>query len=510
MVFPANTPARLESVSSEAWPEASDIEVAQLSFCDDMGRRCRVYAARCFPDGRGPHPVVLHAPGGGQTISATDLRWWAERGFACVSFDWAIGLFGGHDPARKSEWPQGVLLQSEPQISVAEAILPLAIRAVGVCLDWMQSDPRCNAERIGMVGISWGGYLTLATTAYEPRLRAIVPVYGCGGLFAGSHPCLPAMPDALASLWSKAWDPAGLADQISIPVCFCSGTNDFFGRLGDAERLLSAMRADCVWNYLANANHHIAEGASRLAVAFLKQHLADANSLPPTSILHEDFSIQFSEPTVKSSLWWTPSTCPDEFACWWPGAPQPEDPVRAIFGTVQLADGVEMSTPVKRMHSEGTATVLPAIWPDALAGVDYQWGLCSTLFHRPALTRTQTSGDPTRAIWTPDPARHGVIDLVLRCPADPRWNVDLHGIEIGLACHALRDIQASAISLDEEGRRASELEIEKCGWDGSWMLRLNLPDSNAWAAVLQVSIQAVCNDATYIVGPIRRMPRDFR
>lgn len=37
-----------------------------------------------------------------------------------------------------------------------------------------------DAERIGITGTSWGGYLTCITAGVDSALKAAVPVYGCG------------------------------------------------------------------------------------------------------------------------------------------------------------------------------------------------------------------------------------------------------------------------------------------------------------------------------------------
>ena len=46
--------------------------------------------------------------------------------------------------------------------------------------------PDVDAERIGVTGISWGGYLTCIVAGLDDRLKFAVPVYGCG--FLGDNP----------------------------------------------------------------------------------------------------------------------------------------------------------------------------------------------------------------------------------------------------------------------------------------------------------------------------------
>src|SRR5438270_13201300 len=43
-----------------------------------------------------------------------------------------------------------------------------------------------DPNRIGITGISWGGYLTCIVAGLDDRLKVAVPVYGCGFLHQNS------------------------------------------------------------------------------------------------------------------------------------------------------------------------------------------------------------------------------------------------------------------------------------------------------------------------------------
>jgi hypothetical protein len=55
----------------------------------------------------------------------------------------------------------------------------------------LAAHPAVDADRIGLTGISWGGYMTCVVAGVDPRYKFAVPVYGCGFL-------------ALNSAWSNA------------------------------------------------------------------------------------------------------------------------------------------------------------------------------------------------------------------------------------------------------------------------------------------------------------------
>ena len=57
-----------------------------------------------------------------------------------------------------------------------------AVSAVVLAHSLLRSYPEVDASRIGVTGISWGGYLTCIVAGIDDRLKCAVPVYGCGFL----------------------------------------------------------------------------------------------------------------------------------------------------------------------------------------------------------------------------------------------------------------------------------------------------------------------------------------
>src|SRR5262249_55644912 len=50
---------------------------------------------------------------------------------------------------------------------------------VSRCVSLLGRLPEVDPDRIGVTGISWGGYLTGLVAGLDDRLKAAVPVYGC-------------------------------------------------------------------------------------------------------------------------------------------------------------------------------------------------------------------------------------------------------------------------------------------------------------------------------------------
>jgi len=93
----------------------------------------------------------------------------------------------------------------------------------------LRSFPEVDPERIGITGISWGGYLTCITASVDARFKFAAPVYGCGFLGEDSVwlDTFAKMGKEKADLWLKLWDPSQYLRQARMPFLWVNGTNDF-------------------------------------------------------------------------------------------------------------------------------------------------------------------------------------------------------------------------------------------------------------------------------------------
>lgn len=93
----------------------------------------------------------------------------------------------------------------------------------------LATQPQVDAARIGLTGVSWGGYLTCIAAGVDHRFRFAAPVYGCG--FLGDNPfwrvVLAGMAEERQQRWLDLWDPSSFLGQAAMPFCWVTGTNDF-------------------------------------------------------------------------------------------------------------------------------------------------------------------------------------------------------------------------------------------------------------------------------------------
>lgn len=196
-----------------------------------QGRPTRVYAVYAEPsDGRPPYPAMVCVHGGGGTAFPEWVKLWAARGYAALAMDLA-----GCGPDKK-RLPDGGPDQSDSakfadfdQQTVTQMWTYHAVAAVIRGHSLLRSLPQIDPDRIGLTGISWGGYLTCIVAGVDHRFRAAVPVYGCGFLHENSVwvPRLAKMSPEQRERWVKLFDPSQYLGRVKCPIFFLNGTNDF-------------------------------------------------------------------------------------------------------------------------------------------------------------------------------------------------------------------------------------------------------------------------------------------
>ncbi len=138
--------------------------------------------------------------------------------------------------------------------------------AVAVALDVLERRSDLDPKRVGVAGVSMGGYYAVRALAFEPRVRAAVE--NCGPWNMGE--CLPAMPelsrttfqyhsgardmrDAVAKAQRLTLD--GAAQRITHPLLIIHGGLDRLIPLEQAHKIASAAGASAQVVVFENGSH---------------------------------------------------------------------------------------------------------------------------------------------------------------------------------------------------------------------------------------------------------------
>ena len=238
-----------------------------------------VYGFLALPPGKTNVPAVLHIHGGGQTASVDHVVEWAGRGYAALSFDWT----GPHE-AREKVTSFGLastnkyLVEPEPQFSHLYHGTVIARRGISL----LEARPEVDADRIGIYGISWGGFLSWLVNGSDPRVKAAVAIYGCGGtLKRGNTGGADFDPeDDEQRLWSFCYGPYAYAELQNGPMLFLNSTNDFFGWMDTAEDMFTALPSQHALSFCPHFNHHLDNDTQRNLPAWIETHLCGKAEWP--------------------------------------------------------------------------------------------------------------------------------------------------------------------------------------------------------------------------------------
>lgn len=196
------------------------------------GRPTRVYAWLGRPANRsaGKSPGMILVHGGGGRAFQDWATHWAQRGYVALAMDLAGNGPNGRLPDGGPDQADTVKFRNFTATDIPDMWTYHAVAAVIRGHSLLRSLPDVDSDRIGLTGISWGGYLTCITAGVDSRFKAAVPVYGCGFLGDNSvwrDGSLAAMNADARDLWLRTFDPSQYLERVHIPILFLNGTTDF-------------------------------------------------------------------------------------------------------------------------------------------------------------------------------------------------------------------------------------------------------------------------------------------
>ena len=196
-----------------------------------QGHSTRVFAYVGVPLGAvGPVPGVVCVHGGGGQAYREWVELWNDRGYAAIAMD-----LRGNGPDGQPLPDAGPAQEHDVIFDVNRPWEDMwtyhAVAAVVRSHSLLRSLPGVDPERIGLTGISWGGYLTCIAAGVDKRFGCAVPVYGCGFLQYNSAEdwmkVFSRMTPCERRRWHNLCDPSIYLATAGMPLLFVTGTNDF-------------------------------------------------------------------------------------------------------------------------------------------------------------------------------------------------------------------------------------------------------------------------------------------
>ena len=202
----------------------------KVYFTSEPGQRVAMLVVRQAGAGRRPAVLVLHGTRGRKEGMESWLTALAERGFTACATDarW-------HGELAKGPYEEAIIqaYRTGKGYPWLYETVTDTIRA----LDYLQTRPDVDPDRLGLMGISMGGMNTWLTAAVDPRVKAAVPCIGVtsfgyqleSGQFAPRCATLPKFhqavaetlrePEVNARVAREAWNKVlpGIADRFDCP-----------------------------------------------------------------------------------------------------------------------------------------------------------------------------------------------------------------------------------------------------------------------------------------------------
>ncbi len=195
------------------------------------GRPTKVFAWLGLPKARaGKVPGVVLVHGGGGTAFKEWVKMWNDHGFAAISIA-VEGQTDERDPANPKAWaqhtwagPSRVGIYGDSDEPLIEQWMYHAVADTVLANSLLRSLPEVDADKVGVMGISWGGVITSTVIGIDSRFAFAIPTYGCGHLFDSENQYGRALGNN--TLYQEAWDPIVRMPRVKMPVMWFSWPED--------------------------------------------------------------------------------------------------------------------------------------------------------------------------------------------------------------------------------------------------------------------------------------------
>ncbi len=216
----------------------------QVLEAEEGGAPQKLFCYLGIPDGAGTQnkaPGILLIHGGGGFAYPEWVEEWMKRGYAAVTVD-NYGYMPREDGRyyNNADWPeQEPMYQGTPTGMVGKGFdlehcgAPLrqqgmfhVVAANILAGNLLRVQDAVDADRIGVTGISWGGFTIGILIAYDQRFSFAVPVYGCACLSRGTGRFTYFTKRLHDPECARLWEAGGRLSLFKNPILWVNDTQD--------------------------------------------------------------------------------------------------------------------------------------------------------------------------------------------------------------------------------------------------------------------------------------------
>jgi cephalosporin-C deacetylase-like acetyl esterase len=267
------------------------------------GKPARVAAFYAFPRGARKLPGLVHLHGGGQRAFLHEVKYYAQRGYACLSINWggremedaragdANTDWGAVDPTQKNVPGYANLKPGPLYLDPVESprnnnwyLLTLASRRA---LTFLEQQAEVDAERLGVYGHSMGGNLTVYVAGTDRRVKASAPSVGGQGFRTVPWTLLPEQRRKQIKgdlqLYRATLGFQSYAPHVQAPLLWLSATNDFHQVMDDTFRTGKLIPHENLrYSFAPHLNHRFTPPFAVTRPLWFDQHLKGSFTFPKT------------------------------------------------------------------------------------------------------------------------------------------------------------------------------------------------------------------------------------
>lgn len=508
---PRHDPLEIEVLKE--WDEEG-IHLSELYFTGETwkGVKTRVYAIQGAPREGKKLPGLLHIHGGGQTAYAGWVRFWAKRGYACVSFDYC-GEWQKFDPKRTryTRWGKvdgNQVTASLHNVTPTPRENPWYHWALTArrALTLLEQHPQVDPDRMGVFGTSMGGTLTWFVAGTDSRVKAAAPIYGVGwNSYLYPHERFGDPVEKNKRLVRDLIEADPYAPRVTCPILFFNATNDQHGNM-DRSFLTMRMTASKIKRqvYTPKYIHHINPSEGKNMPLWMDWHLKgvgepwpqtpqatlalDAKGIPevrvqpdrPGQVKQVKIYYALNNPWPQSRFWRDGATESRGDGLFAASAPvmHPLDVVYA-FANVEYASGVVLTSNLLQLPVADLGEVKPTLkWQKLIDPMLDERDWC----YEPAYTDPDTTTTFFRPWRGPDGEQGFTIDPAMMSKeneftinthkiADPQWRGG-EGMALELETYVPHPLKSLTVKVTEHDwqptsrRYSAQLPLE--GLKGKW------------------------------------------
>lgn len=222
---------------------------------DVQGIPTLIHAAVIRPEQPGNYPGLLVLHGGGGSAEIDKGIKWAKQGYIVVTLD-LPGIADGKKLKLSSGYWKELAYGSNRFTAVQKSTIFDAVLAALQGLYLLRHQP--GVTKIGVTGVSWGGYMTTMLSGLAPSLiSASFSTYGSGFYDSGSTflKDLDTMPATERKAWLQYLDAGRRAKNIASPFFIAAASNDNWFYPPAVQATLNSSDAPVNHFFAPNANH---------------------------------------------------------------------------------------------------------------------------------------------------------------------------------------------------------------------------------------------------------------